>query len=315
MWATPAHAQTEQQPQVAQPSPQEQQPSQAPPQLQQHRPQLEQSQQEDFDQLWQMHKQQTRARIAGAVQQLKTACGEELRNFCSTVTPGEGRLLLCMQAHEDKISRQCELALLETSRNIGKAVSHMETFAQACWPDIQVHCIGGGGSVTQCVIDNRPSLSPACRAMVAAMLPAQGGAAQAQPQGQGPQQGPQQGQQQGQQQGGPGPQGQMQQGHAQEGQQPGQGPQGQMQQGQAQAPSMVGLSIYSADGMMLGQVTGVKRRADGSLEAIEADLGSPLGLGATSVLISPSDLRWKGDGVELQMVAEHVRSILQGQRR
>jgi hypothetical protein len=38
-------------------------------------------------------------------------------------------------------------------------------------------------------------------------------------------------------------------------------------------------------------------------------------LGSTSVLINPSDLRWKGDGVELQMVAEQVRSILQGQRR
>ncbi|HEY1246505.1 MAG TPA: hypothetical protein VGF29_16895 [Hyphomicrobiaceae bacterium] len=174
-----------------------------------------------------------------------------------------------MQAHEDKISRQCELALLETSRNIGKVVRHIETFAQACWPDIQVHCSGTGGSVTQCMIDNRGSLSPACRAIVAAMLPAPGA-----------------GQQKGQQQG--------------------QGPRG---------PSMVGLSIYSTDGTMLGEVTGLKRRADGSLEAIEADLGSPLGLGATSVLISPSDLRWKGDGVELQMAAEQVRAILQGHRR
>ncbi len=76
-----------------------------------------------------------------------------------------------------------------------------------------------------------------------------------------------------------------------------------------------GVAIYSADGMMLGQVTGVKRRGDGSLEAIEAELGSPLGMGATNVLISPGELRWKGDGIELQMVAEQVRSVLQGQRR
>jgi hypothetical protein len=174
-----------------------------------------------------------------------------------------------MQAHQDKIGRQCELSMLETSRNIGKAVRHMESFAQACWPDIQVHCSGTGGSVTQCVIDNRPSLSAACRAMVAAMLPSPG---------------------------------------AQQGQQPGQAVQGHQ-------PSMVGLAIHSADGMMLGHVTGLKRRPDGSLEAIEAELGTPLGLGSTSVLISPGDLRWKGDGVELQMVAEHVRAILQGQRR
>jgi hypothetical protein len=31
--------------------------------------------------------------------------------------------------------------------------------------------------------------------------------------------------------------------------------------------------------------------ADGSLEAIEAELGTRLGLGSTSILISPDDLR------------------------
>jgi hypothetical protein len=248
------------------PQPQQQTQPQRPSQQQ---PQFRQSQQQDLDQIWDMQKQQTRARIAGAVQQLRTACQDELRNFCSTVTPGEGRLLLCMQAHQDKISRQCELSLLETSRNIGKAVRQMESFAQVCWPDIQVHCSGTGGSVSQCVIDNQASLSPACRAMVAAMLPSPA---------------------------------------TQQGQPPGQA-------GQGQEPSMIGLAIHSADGMMLGHVTGLKRRPDGSLEAIEAEIGTPLGLGATSVLISPSDLRWKGDGIELQMVADQVRTILQGPRR
>jgi Golgi apparatus protein 1 len=222
-----------------------------------------------------MQQQQMRARVSGAVQQLTTACQDELRNFCGNVTPGHGRLLLCMQAHEDKISRQCELALLEVSRNIGKAVMRMETFAQACWPDIQVHCSGTGGSVMQCVIDNRSSLSAHCRAVVAATLP-----------GAQPDQQPDQ---------------------ATPGQAPGQAP--------GQQPTMIGLAIHSADGMMLGHVTGLKRRPDGSLEAIEAELGTPLGLGATSVLISPSDLVWKGDGVELQMAAEQVRTVLQGQRR
>jgi hypothetical protein len=251
-----------QQPQQAQPQQQTQ-----PQQMQQQHPQQQQptqrqAQKQDLQQIWETQKSQMRARIAGAAQQLRTACQEELRNFCSTVTPGEGRLLLCMQAHEDKISRQCELALLETSRNIGKAVRRMEDLAQACWQDIQAHCTVAGGSVVQCMIDNRQSLSGQCQAMVATLTPPARQAQTPQPQ-----------------------------------------------------DSMVGLAIYSADGMMLGQVTGVKRRTDGSLEAIEADIGSPLGMGATSVLISPGDLRWRGDGVELQMVAEQVRSVLQGQRR
>jgi hypothetical protein len=259
-------AQSQQQPQQ-QPQPQLQQPQQQQPQQQQSpqqpQQQSQQQPQQDLQQIWQMHQQQLRARVSGAMQQLRQACQDELRNFCSTVTPGEGRLLLCMQAHDDKISRQCELAMLETTRHVGKAVHRMENFAQACWQDIQAHCSGAGGSVAQCMLDNRASLSAPCQAVVMAMLPP--------------------------------------------------ARTGQTQQGQQQ--SMIGLAIYSADGMMLGQVTGVRRRPDGSLEAIEAEIGSPLGMGATSVLISPGDLRWKGDGVELQMVADQVRSILRGQRQ
>ena len=258
-------AQSQQQPQqqLQQQQPQQQQPQQQ--QSQQPQQQSQQQPQQDLQQIWQMHQQQMRARISGAVQQLRQACQDELRNYCSTVTPGEGRLLLCMQAHEDQISRQCELAMLETTRSIGQVVHRIENFARACWQDIQAHCSGaGGGSMMQCMLDNRAALSAPCRATVVAMMPA----AQT----------------------------------------------GQTQQDQQQQ-SMVGLAIYSADGMMLGQVTGLRRRPDGSLEAIEAEIGSPLGMGATNVLISPGDLRWKGDSVELQMVAEQVRSILQGQRR
>ncbi|HEX6002167.1 MAG TPA: cysteine rich repeat-containing protein [Hyphomicrobiaceae bacterium] len=247
---------------------QQQQPQQQQPQQPQQQAQQQgQQQPADLDKLWQMQRLQMRARIAGAAEQLRTACADELRNFCSTVTPGEGRLALCMQAHEDKISRQCELAMLETSQRIGNAVHKVQSFAQACWPDIQQHCSGTGGSIAQCMVENRNQLSPSCQAIVTAMVP---------PSDMRQSQTPQQG-----------------------------GP----------APTMVGLPIYSADGMVLGQVSGLKRRSDGSLEAIEAELGTPLGLGSTSVLISPGELRWKGDGVELQMNADQVRMVLRSQKR
>jgi len=227
-------------------------------QVQQKGPQ--QLPQQDLQQMWEAQKSQMRARLAGASQQLQAACGEELRNFCGTVTPGEGRLLLCMQAHEDKLGRQCEMALLEVSRGIGNAVRRVERFAEACWQDIKTLCSGAGGSIAQCVIDNRASLSPQCQAIDTAAQPG-------------------------------------------------------VRQGQVQQPTMAGLAIFSSDGMKLGEVTGVKRRPDGSIEAIEADMGAPLGMGARAVLISPSELQWKGDHIELQLAAEQVRSILQGQRR
>jgi hypothetical protein len=232
--------------------------------------------QQDLQQLMEQQKAQIRARIGGAIQELRAACGEELRNFCGTVTPGEGRLLLCMQAHEDKLGRGCEMALLETSRSIGGAIRRVERFAEACWNDIKTLCSTAGGSITQCVADNRSSLSPQCQAIIAAT---QTGARHGQAR------------------------------------QPGEAKQPDQAQQPGQQPTLTGLAIYSLDGTKLGEVTGVKRRPDGSVESIEADLGSPLGLGTTGVLISPGDVRWKGDNLELQMAADQVRLILQGQRR
>ena len=216
--------------------------------------------QQDLQQIWEAQKSQMRARLAGAMQQLQAACAEETRNFCGTVTPGEARLLLCMQAHEDKLGRRCEMAVLEVSRGVGNAIRRVERFAEACWQDIQTHCGTAGGSIVQCMVDNRASLSPPCQAIIAATQPG-------------------------------------------------------VRQSQTQQPAMTGLAIYSSDGMKLGEVTGVKRRPDGSVESIEAELGSPLGMGSTGVLIGAGDLRWKDDHIELQMAAEQVRSILQGQRR
>jgi Cysteine rich repeat/PRC-barrel domain len=258
--------------------------------------------QQDLKQMWEQQRSQMRDHMASAMQNLRGACQDELRNFCGTVTPGEGRVLLCMQAHEDKLSRQCEMALLETSRDIGHAIRRVERFAQACLSDIKVHCSTAGGSVTKCMVENRAALSPQCRAIVAATQ----AAAQPAPT------------QPGQTQPGQTQPGQTQPGQTQPGQtQPGQTQPGQTQQDQTQQPTMTGLAVYSTDGMKLGEVTGVRRAPDGSVESIEADLGSPLGLGATGVLISTGDLRWKGDHVELQMAGEEVRTILQqqGQRR
>ena len=35
--------------------------------------------------------------LAGA-ERLKSSCGDEIKNFCSTVTPGEGREVLCIRS-------------------------------------------------------------------------------------------------------------------------------------------------------------------------------------------------------------------------
>ena len=110
------------------------------------------------------------ARLDAAIKKLEAACADDLKKYCSTVTPGEGRLLLCAMAHEDKLSSQCDYALFDASRNLGRALLRIEDAADACWSDIQKHCANvpaGGGMIAQCLIDKKKSLTTGCRSAIA----------------------------------------------------------------------------------------------------------------------------------------------------
>ena len=145
-------------------------PPQAAPQLPQSQGGSPSSPLRDFQEMIESQRSQMRDRVAGAIGRIEAACREELRNFCSTVTPGEGRVLLCMQAHDDKLSNQCELALFDASRNIQQTMQRIGRVAEACWTDIQMQC-AGDSSVAQCIRDKRAMLSPRCQAAAAELRP------------------------------------------------------------------------------------------------------------------------------------------------
>jgi Golgi apparatus protein 1 len=134
----------------------------------------------DFQQMIEAQKLRMQSSITTAVERVQHACREELHNFCSTVTPGQGRLLLCMQAHEDKLGNQCELALLDASRNIRQAIHHFEHVADACGSDIQAYC-AEGSSIAQCMSEKRALLSPRCQAVVTELQPPSREGSQQQP--------------------------------------------------------------------------------------------------------------------------------------
>ena len=51
--------------------------------------------------------------MGAALSYLKNECGDDLNRLCKDVAPGEGRLMDCLEKHDDKISRKCKLALKE----------------------------------------------------------------------------------------------------------------------------------------------------------------------------------------------------------
>ena len=74
-----------------------------------------------------------RERLAAAVETVEGACASDLKNFCGNVTRGEGRLVLCMQAFDDQLSKRCQFALYRVSRNLEAALTRVDRIAEACW--------------------------------------------------------------------------------------------------------------------------------------------------------------------------------------
>jgi hypothetical protein len=117
---------------------------------------------------------QIEVRLSAAVKKIEDACGSDVKQYCGSVTPGEGRLLLCLQAHEDKISTKCDYALFEASRKLDQALDRIEIAADACWADIQKHCANipeGGGRIAQCLVNKKATLTKSCQAAMTKFEP------------------------------------------------------------------------------------------------------------------------------------------------
>jgi Cysteine rich repeat len=108
-------------------------------------------------------------RLTAGIQKLEASCGEDIKKYCSTVTPGEGRILHCMQAHEDKISPGCEVELHEVALNAQATVDNLKEAVNACQGDIDKYCAKtqpGQGRIAACLAANRTSVSKNCVAAV-----------------------------------------------------------------------------------------------------------------------------------------------------
>ena len=49
--------------------------------------------------------------LAAALSFVKDECAADLQQFCKDVRPGEGRLMNCLDTHDDALSRRCRSAL------------------------------------------------------------------------------------------------------------------------------------------------------------------------------------------------------------
>ena len=101
---------------------------------------------------------------------IETGCVAEIENYCSQVTVGEGRLLACFYAHEDKLSGQCQYALYTASAELEHAVSSLNYVAGQCQADIVKLCANvqaGEGRILECLDSQKETVSAQCKQAVA----------------------------------------------------------------------------------------------------------------------------------------------------
>ena len=99
-------------------------------------------------------------------EQVAKGCDQEIKTYCKDVTQGQGRILACLYAHEDKLSGQCEYALYDAAVQLERAVNALAYTANECRDDLKTYCSGiqpGGGRLLQCLEKNSAQVSARCQ--------------------------------------------------------------------------------------------------------------------------------------------------------
>ncbi len=93
-------------------------------------------------------------------------CKKEIETYCKEVTPGEGRVLACLYAYEDKLSGQCEYALYDAAVQLERALTALSYVANECRDDLMKFCSDikpGGGRLMACMEKNEKQVGDRCK--------------------------------------------------------------------------------------------------------------------------------------------------------
>ncbi len=88
----------------------------------------------------------------------KGPCETDIKKFCRSIKPGNGRLLKCMRQYDRHLSDGCK-------DHIGQVKEKTSGFVKACKADAQKFCSHvrlGQGEVYRCLRLRHPELSATC---------------------------------------------------------------------------------------------------------------------------------------------------------
>ncbi len=100
------------------------------------------------------------------IESVAKGCEKEIKTYCKAVTPGEGRVLACLYAHEDKLSGQCDYALYDAAAQLERFVAALTYVANECQNDLEKYCANimpGQGRLLDCLDKNKKKVSKRCK--------------------------------------------------------------------------------------------------------------------------------------------------------
>ena len=106
------------------------------------------------------------AETKGPVEIVADGCKKEIDTYCKGVTPGEGRVLACLYAYEDKLSGRCEYALYDAAAQLERVVAALTYLANECKDDLKTNCSDvkpGEGRLLNCLEKNSAKISMRCK--------------------------------------------------------------------------------------------------------------------------------------------------------
>src|SRR5262245_9349737 len=74
------------------------------------------------------------------VEDVKKACHKELTTFCKGVKLGEGRVLACLYAFQDRVSGKCAYAVYDAAVQLERAATALKFAATECKDDLLKYC-------------------------------------------------------------------------------------------------------------------------------------------------------------------------------
>ncbi len=97
---------------------------------------------------------------------VKKACSKELSTFCKGVPEGQGRILACLYAFEDKVSDKCVYAVYDAANQLEQAATAVKYAATQCEADLKKFCSDvkpGEGRGLACLQKHDKDVSQQCK--------------------------------------------------------------------------------------------------------------------------------------------------------